>query len=205
MREKDEREALPRASGAIRLTEYEPGRKNSFVNCLDKETTPFFFTNFPEDVQVVELWSLFAKHGRVGEVYVPNKRDKRGQRFGFVKFKDVKNIEALNDRLGDVWMGSFKLKVNLALFGRNGKRESPSQHRFGGENEKRKGGDLEKRKEVVVPVVGGNKVITAKPFKAALLGDAKGKEKPEQPPSLEGIVAPEMMVMLEGSYMGRVA
>ncbi|MCI58186.1 hypothetical protein A2U01_0079440, partial [Trifolium medium] len=65
MREKVEREALPRASGAIRLTEYDSQRQDGFINRLDKETTSFFFTNFPEDTQVMELWTLFAKFGRV--------------------------------------------------------------------------------------------------------------------------------------------
>ncbi|MCI13704.1 RNA-binding protein 25-like, partial [Trifolium medium] len=117
MRDKVEREALPRASGAIRLTEYDSQRKDGFVNRLDKETTSFFFTNFPDETQVMELWTLFAKHGRVGEVYIPQKRDKRGNRFGFVKFKEVKNLEALSGRLEDVWLGSYKIRVNLSGFG----------------------------------------------------------------------------------------
>jgi hypothetical protein len=73
MREKVERESSARARGAIRLTEFDSERRGGFVNRLDQETTSFFFTNFPEDVKVVELWSIFAKHGRVGEVYIPKK------------------------------------------------------------------------------------------------------------------------------------
>ncbi|MCI22421.1 RNA-binding protein 25-like, partial [Trifolium medium] len=63
-------------------------RRKGFVHRLDQETTSFFFTNFPEDAKVTELWSKFARHGRVGEVYVPKKLDKQGRRFGFVKFKE---------------------------------------------------------------------------------------------------------------------
>jgi hypothetical protein len=73
MREKVERDALPRASSAVRLTEFDPVRKDGFVNRLNKETTSFFVTNFPGETQVMELWSLFAKYGRIGEVYVPQK------------------------------------------------------------------------------------------------------------------------------------
>ncbi|KAK2449718.1 zinc finger CCCH domain-containing protein [Trifolium repens] len=137
MREKQEREALPKASGAIRLTEYDPPRRDGFVNRMDKDTTSFFFTNFLEEAQVVELWSLFAKHGRVGEVYVPNKRDKHGNRFGFVKFKEIKSLEALTARLEDVWMGTFRLRINLSLFGRNKRRAVPFQSQS-------EGGDLAK-------------------------------------------------------------
>ncbi|MCI19841.1 RNA recognition motif, partial [Trifolium medium] len=42
---------------------------------------------------------VFAKFGRVGEVYIPNKVDKWGRRFGFVKFLEVKNAEELNIKL----------------------------------------------------------------------------------------------------------
>jgi hypothetical protein len=50
--------------------------------------------------------NFFLKYGRVGEVYLPKKLDKRGKRFGFVKFKEV---EVLSEKLRDVWMGSYKL------------------------------------------------------------------------------------------------
>jgi hypothetical protein len=47
----------------------------------------------------------------VGEVYVPNKVDKRGCRLGFVKFKEVLDVEELSKKLENVWHGSYKLRV----------------------------------------------------------------------------------------------
>jgi hypothetical protein len=44
------------------------------------------------------------KYGRVGEVYIPKKLDKRGHLFGFVKFKEVKEVEVLSESLRDVWI-----------------------------------------------------------------------------------------------------
>jgi hypothetical protein len=35
--------------------------------------------------------ATFARFGRVGEVYIPNKVDKQGKRFGFVKFREVRD------------------------------------------------------------------------------------------------------------------
>ncbi|MCI54120.1 hypothetical protein A2U01_0075368, partial [Trifolium medium] len=74
----------------------------------------------------------FAKFGRVGEVYIPNKFDKRGCRFGFVKFKDVKGVDALSSRLEDVWIGSYKLRINLARFGRNSSKNPASKGKGNG-------------------------------------------------------------------------
>ncbi|MCI42544.1 endonuclease/exonuclease/phosphatase family protein, partial [Trifolium medium] len=82
MRESVERETV-RESGNARTG---LGRKRDFITKLDKVTTSFFVTNFPDDATSDDLWKLFLKFGKVGEVYIPKKLDKRGRRFGFVKF-----------------------------------------------------------------------------------------------------------------------
>jgi hypothetical protein len=110
MREKVERDAPQKVGAAIRLTEYDPERNDGFVNRLNKETISFYFTNFPEDTPVMELWKLFSMYGHVGEVYIPKKMDKRGNKFGFVKFKEVKEVEELSNKLESVWMVTTKSK-----------------------------------------------------------------------------------------------
>ncbi|MCH90412.1 endonuclease/exonuclease/phosphatase family protein, partial [Trifolium medium] len=113
------------AKGAVRLTEFEPERRDGFVNRLNQETISYYFTNLPDDFKVVDLWAVFAKFGRVGEVYIPQERDKRGNRFGFVKFKEVKGVEALSKRLEDVWLGTYKIRTNLSRFGRINSKGEP--------------------------------------------------------------------------------
>ncbi|MCI37978.1 hypothetical protein A2U01_0059206, partial [Trifolium medium] len=64
MREKDEREGVDR--GGRKGYEEEDRRvqrRKGFVHQLDKETTSYFFTNFPEDAQVMEIWAVFARYG----------------------------------------------------------------------------------------------------------------------------------------------
>jgi RNA recognition motif-containing protein len=70
---------------------------------------------------------FFLKFGRVGEIYIPKKLDNRGRRFGFVKFKEVKDVGQLSERLRDVWIGTFKLIVNRSRFARSESKEAPSQ------------------------------------------------------------------------------
>jgi RNA recognition motif-containing protein len=94
-------------------------RRKGFFKDLDNNTTSFFFTNFPEDCPGTELWKVFKRFGRVKEVFVPNKLDRWGKSFGFVKFLEVSDVEELGFRLGDVWIGDRKLKVNKARFGRD--------------------------------------------------------------------------------------
>ncbi|PNX70332.1 serine/arginine-rich splicing factor 2-like protein, partial [Trifolium pratense] len=109
---------------------------------------------------VVDLWKVFGKYGRVGEVYVPNKVDKRGCRFGFVKFKEVRNVEELSKKLEDVWHGTYKLRVNLARFGRDGNK-----------------GSVKKKHSVGAFVNIEATVNDGKSFKSALAGEASGVVK----------------------------
>ncbi|MCI83899.1 hypothetical protein A2U01_0105175, partial [Trifolium medium] len=40
-----------------------------------------------------------------------------------VKFRDVRDVGELLSRLGDIWFGSFKLRINLPRFGRDDGRK----------------------------------------------------------------------------------
>jgi hypothetical protein len=185
MREKLERGAPTRAKGAVRLTEFEADRRNGFVDRLEKETTSFFFTNFPEEAQAVELWSLFAKHGRVGEVYIPNKRDKWGNRFGFVKYKEVKNVDTLSSRLEDVWVGMYKIRINLAKFGRSKVAAATQEKKTPSQN---------------VSTVNPRR---PSPFKQALL-NGRAEQDSTVTASVEVDVIPDFLHSLEGSFVGRL-
>jgi hypothetical protein len=53
----------------------------------------------------------------VCDVFIPKKVDKWGRKFGFVKFKEVKDfeVEALRKKLEDVWWEKFKLRINVEV------------------------------------------------------------------------------------------
>jgi hypothetical protein len=114
MRENLEREIV----GRREQSRAEADSRSEFIRNLDKSSISFYITNFPDEAKTVELWKLFARFDRIGEVYIPNKVDKWGKRFGFVKFKEVRDLERLEERLSDVWMGTYKLRINRARFSR---------------------------------------------------------------------------------------
>lgn len=45
--------------------------------------------------------------------YIPPRRDKKGKRFGFVKFKDVHHVKSMIEQLSGILIGIYKLIVNL--------------------------------------------------------------------------------------------
>ncbi|GKU88310.1 hypothetical protein SLEP1_g2593 [Rubroshorea leprosula] len=56
----------------------------------------------------------FQMYGKVVDVYIPSKRDKRGKRYGFVRLTGVKNEIQMERRLNEIWIGSYKMRVKIA-------------------------------------------------------------------------------------------
>ncbi|KAJ9559866.1 hypothetical protein OSB04_005026 [Centaurea solstitialis] len=78
-----------------------------------KETT-FLFYNFPETWEVPHLWRLFKRYGGISDVYLARKRLRNGRRFGFARFKLVRNAEAMEKVLRGIWIGMYRLRVHVA-------------------------------------------------------------------------------------------
>jgi hypothetical protein len=181
MREKEERER-----------EGENHRKG-YIHNVDQSSISFFVTNFPEDCNAADLWKVFGRFGRLGDVYIPNKVDKWGKRFAFVKFREEKYVEELSDSLDDIWLGSFKLKVNRLRFGRK-------------EVDKKQDVEQQKRKEICVQ----EKVVGGRSFKEALVNLTNGrKETALRKEEVEEVLTVEVdaniVKELEESFVGRLA
>ncbi|GKU93781.1 hypothetical protein SLEP1_g7347 [Rubroshorea leprosula] len=84
-----------------------------------ERATPFFFTNFPEDWEMGEMWKVFIKVGRVIQVFIARKRDFKGRRFGFVKFLEVKDSKAVENQLNRITIDHHTLQANLARFSKD--------------------------------------------------------------------------------------
>jgi hypothetical protein len=105
-------------------------RPHGYIHNVDQASVSYFVTNFPEDCTSEDLWKLFARFGRVGDVFIPSKLDKRGKRFAFVKYMEAKEMEELRRNMEDLWLGTFKLRINKSRFDRRddgGKREEAVQ------------------------------------------------------------------------------
>lgn len=73
------------------------------------------------------MWIHFQRFGKVIDVFVPAKRSKQGKKFGFVKYKDVRNLEDMLTSIRAVAVGADKLLVHEARFRRNEVRK-PNYH-----------------------------------------------------------------------------
>nr|GEW08397.1 nucleotide-binding alpha-beta plait domain-containing protein [Tanacetum cinerariifolium] len=56
---------------------------------VQKISSSVFFTNFPEQFSVNDLWNTCKVYGHVVDTYILDRRSKIGKRFGFVRFINV--------------------------------------------------------------------------------------------------------------------
>ncbi|KAK2444919.1 polyadenylate-binding protein RBP45 [Trifolium repens] len=177
-------------------------KPRGYVHRLDQVATSIFFTNFPEDVKAVDLWPKFAHFGRVGEVYIPDKLDKQGRRFGFVKFRDVKNAREQLDLISNIWIGSFKLRVNLSRFAKGAPKKTVPA-------------DVSERgqKDITLKADAGV-MLAGRSFKEVLAEQPVAHRKGKAPEEETGIgvggrevvweveVEPEALARLKGAFVG---
>lgn len=117
--------------------------------------TTFFFTRFPDGFDAEAMWGVFNHYGKVKEVVIPTKRLKTGQRFGFVRFWDVKDPTYLERRLDNIIIGCTKLNVNLPRFNKDDDRQRTKYDDNG-------------QRKVLPPLLGSTK--DRRSFKETLLG-----------------------------------
>ncbi|GAU18663.1 hypothetical protein TSUD_124960 [Trifolium subterraneum] len=171
-------------------------RTHGYIHNVDQSSISFFVTNFPDNSTVEELWKVFAKYGRLGDVYIPSKVDKWGKKFAFVKFREVKEEGVLSQNLKDVWLGSFKLRINKSRFER--KEDEKKKKELGSSN---------------VLEDGGNNAQPGGSFKTALMQHSKRQEEVEKSKkskeALEEVFQVEvdgrLLKELESSFVGKLA
>lgn len=84
----------------------------------DKQVT-YFFTQFPDNHGAKEMFRIFSMYGEATEVVIPAKRDKIGRRFGFVRFRGVRDVDFFATKLDNIIIGATKMHVNIPRFSRD--------------------------------------------------------------------------------------
>jgi len=85
---------------------------------LEKNSSMFFFSNFPDSHAEYEMFRVFQKWSRVREVFISKRPNRWGRRFGFVRFYPVQNELQLEQQLDQIRIGNLNLFVNLPKYRR---------------------------------------------------------------------------------------
>src|ERR1044072_4777075 len=85
-----------------------------------KGLTSCYFSRVPESHSNSEMWKIFQMWGRVWDVYMPRRLNRQGERFGFVRFLEVRDPKFLEKELQTLVIGNVRIQVNLARYDRVG-------------------------------------------------------------------------------------
>ncbi|KAK9053190.1 hypothetical protein SSX86_029822 [Deinandra increscens subsp. villosa] len=101
-------------------------RRKDGVKESEREES-FYVADLPNGCSGRFLWEAFKKMGNISDAFVPGRRDWRGRQFGFVRFKGVRDVEEMLQKLRGVTVDGAKMRVFISKF----KREQwmPKQHR----------------------------------------------------------------------------
>ncbi|KAL9999293.1 putative RNA recognition motif domain, nucleotide-binding alpha-beta plait domain superfamily [Helianthus debilis subsp. tardiflorus] len=83
---------------------------------VQRRITKIFVTNLPEGCSGADLASQLRSFGQIYDLYIARKRDRGGNRFGFVSMLDVNDKDELLKNLRSIRMGEYKLWFNIARF-----------------------------------------------------------------------------------------
>ncbi|PWA40166.1 hypothetical protein CTI12_AA569390 [Artemisia annua] len=75
---------------------------------------------FPDNWDGRALWKMFEKYVNLMDVYVAKRRTLGGDRFGFARFKNVININALEKKLATIKIGFDNIVINVARYNKAG-------------------------------------------------------------------------------------
>ncbi|KAK7290434.1 hypothetical protein RIF29_04862 [Crotalaria pallida] len=103
--------------------------------------------------------STFSRWGKVMDVFIPSKKNKEGNSFGFVRYKDIRDISYLEEKLAQIRWGMKKITLNVSKFGRHDGRNNKKINNRIEEPRRTQGGDKKEPKlsyaEVVKQNAGG--------------------------------------------------
>ncbi|KAK2421773.1 heterogeneous nuclear ribonucleoprotein A0 [Trifolium repens] len=97
-----------------------------------KSSDNFYFTNFPEQISHFYLKKAFEVCGILEKVYVAKKRNVHGQKYGFVRFSNVKNVSKLLIAINDIHFGQFRIWARVARFDKPPVGMDGMGHEWGG-------------------------------------------------------------------------
>nr|GEW35018.1 transposon TX1 [Tanacetum cinerariifolium] len=96
-----------------RLCEREKFR-SGYTDGKRSSTVSFMFHNFPNSWGMGNLWMLFKKYGTVFDMFMVQKRLRNRHKHGFVRFKNIEDVELLDQRLRRIQIRNEYLRVYLA-------------------------------------------------------------------------------------------
>ncbi|MCI13931.1 hypothetical protein A2U01_0035054, partial [Trifolium medium] len=73
-----------------------------------------------DEVTLQEIRHRFTRIGEVVDIFISGKKNKYGKFFGFVRFKGIAETKVVEDKMKEIWFGTYKMWANVARFAKKG-------------------------------------------------------------------------------------
>ncbi|KAM0042698.1 putative RNA recognition motif domain, nucleotide-binding alpha-beta plait domain superfamily [Helianthus debilis subsp. tardiflorus] len=87
-----------------------------------RNATSFFISNLPESCNRDMLWKAFDHMENLEDAFVPAKKDRAGNRFGFIKLSNINDPAGWIEKLKEVRIDGTMINASLAKFDRFGSK-----------------------------------------------------------------------------------
>ncbi|XP_022041338.1 uncharacterized protein LOC110943915 [Helianthus annuus] len=93
----------------------EDSSKNRDELSKEKAIT-FYVSNLHPHITDGELWTESKNYGNIVDAYIAKKLDKRRNKFGFLRFTKVKDVDKMVKALNQMTFFGWRIRVNVARF-----------------------------------------------------------------------------------------
>ncbi|KAJ0443707.1 putative RNA recognition motif domain, nucleotide-binding alpha-beta plait domain superfamily [Helianthus annuus] len=97
---------------------------------IKEKAITFYVSNIHPHISDGELWTECWNYGHIVDAYIARKLDKKGQRFGFLRFVKVMDIEKMTKALNHMSFFGWKIKANVARFVKVVKKNDQKQNKI---------------------------------------------------------------------------
>ncbi|KAF5762481.1 putative RNA recognition motif domain, nucleotide-binding alpha-beta plait domain superfamily [Helianthus annuus] len=107
---------------AISKKEYRQDKRFANRENRLRNATTFFISNLPDTCNKESLWQAFEHLDNLEDAFVPFKKDRAGNKFGFLKLSRVSDTAWWINKLNEVRINGAVISVSLAKFNRDGSK-----------------------------------------------------------------------------------
>ncbi|KAL4582469.1 hypothetical protein LXL04_007019 [Taraxacum kok-saghyz] len=162
---------------------------------LSKIATTFFACNLPPHWRSKDLWRAFEQLGVLVDAFVPGRKDKSGELYGFVRFIKVAYVNELQKKMNEMVVDGRRLRANVSLHPRSKKHGTGYNGAPVAQHSRNEG---EKKDDGFHKTLGGGSIKKSNLSYARVLYGSKREDRGSSPVS---VVIPEEVTVSEKSWL----
>ncbi|KAJ0576053.1 putative RNA recognition motif domain, nucleotide-binding alpha-beta plait domain superfamily [Helianthus annuus] len=98
-------------------------REQQVEDQMKEKAVTFYVSNIHPQISDGELWTECRNYGQIVDAYIAKKLDKKGKRFGFLRFVKITDADKMVKALNQLTFYGWRIRANVARFVKIVKKE----------------------------------------------------------------------------------